>query len=523
MSFGEINFMLNKNFKMKRNYLIVFLMLAGVNVSFSQTESNTKDSTDKGKITISGYIQAQYQYFFIPDSIGGATPYFATFAGGNFVGRWSNNRFMIRSGRLKISHNTKYTEGVFSVDASERSIGVQDLYVKGTEPFLGAFSLTAGIQDRPFGYEIGYSSSSRETPERSRMIQTLFPYEKDLGAVLTFQMPEKNCMNFLRIDFGVMNGNGIATETDANKDMVGRIRISNPFKSKFVDYSIGFSFYNGYLNHISNVDGTGLTHKYLFKMGIIQDTASNMTTKGFVIDTLFGIDKKDSVKNIRLQTLGAQVDRKYLGFDAQCSFNFPWGKTTLRGEYIWGTQPSSVYNPLIDYVIYNGMTSMSPTGPINGLSFPNFSPPQANYAVSVKPTQNFGNTFLRNFRGYYFYFIQNILKTGHQIVVKFDYYDPNTAVSGKEIDVNYYKKGTSISKGVTGLSPADVAFWTLGLGYNYQFSKHLSSMLYYEMIFNEKTAIPDFAGNLVEGRTPSAGYEKNIKDNNFTIRLQYKF
>jgi len=452
---------------MKKIYLIIFLLLTVIHVSFSQKDFIAKDSSDKGKVTISGYIQAQYQYFFIPDSIGGATPYFATFAGGNFVGRWSNNRFMIRSGRIRIAHNTKYTEGVFSIDASERSIGVEDMYVKGTEPLLGAFSLTAGIQDRPFGFEIGYSSSSRETPERSRVIQTLFPYEKDLGAVLSFQMPEKYFMHFLKIDLGVVNGNGIASETDANKDMVGRIRISNPFKSKFIDYSFGFSFYDGFLNQISNVDGTGLTHKWLFKMGTISDTASNMTTKGFIVDTLFGIDKKDSIKNYRLQTLGAQVDRKYLGFDAQASFNFPWGKTTLRGEYIWGTQPSTVYNPVIDYVLYNGMTSMSPTGPINGLSFPNFSPPQANYAVAVKPTQNFGNTFVRNFRGYYFYFIQDILKTGHQVVVKFDYYDPNTTVSGKEINLYYYKKGTNTSLGLTGLSPADVAFWTLGIGYNY--------------------------------------------------------
>ena len=507
---------------MKKYSLLVFILLIFVNIVFSQKEA--KDTlTDKGKTEITGYIQAQYQYFFIPDSIGGATPYFATFAGGNFAGRWSNSRFMIRRGRLKISHTEKFAEGVLSVDATERGIGVKDMYVKGTEPYLGAFSVTAGLQNRPFGYEIGYSSANRETPERSRIIQTIFPFERDLGAVLTFQMPEKSFMHFLKIDFGVLNGNAINYETDANKDLIGRINISNPWKSKFVDYCVGFSVYDGSVNHISNVDGTGITRKCLFRMGTVSDTAADLSTKAFVIDTLFGRDKNDSVKNYKLQTLGAKVDRKYMGVDAQISFNFPWGKTTLRGEYIWGTQPGVLYNPLTDYVLYNGMTSFSPTGPVNGLSFPNFAPPQANYAVAVKPTDNFHHTFVRNFRGYYFYFIQDILKTGHQIVVKFDYYDPNTAVSGKEIDIYYYKKGTNTSLGLTGLSPADVAFWTLGIGYNYYFNTHLSSMLYYEVINNEITALPQYKGDLVQGKTPSTGYDKNIKDNNITLRLQYKF
>ena len=48
-------------------------------------------------------------------------------------------------------------------------------------------------------------------------------------------------------------------------------------------------------------------------------------------------------------------------------------------------------------------------------------------------------------------------------------------------------------------------------------------MLYFEMIHNENTAIPNYAGKLTDGKTPSAGYYKNIKDNNLTIRFQYKF
>lgn len=508
--------------------IIVFIFVMVTNIVFSQKNTQTTDSVYNKKDTtvgvkISGYVQTEYQHFFIPEEIGGATPYFATFAGGNFVGRWSNNRFMIRRGRIKIAHNSQNTEAVFSMDATERGIGVKDLYVKGTEPFWGALSLTAGIQNRPFGYEVSYSSSLRETPERSRVIQTIFPYERDLGAVLSFQMPKKSAFHFIKLDFGILNGNAINYETDAHKDIVARIKITNPIKSSFIDYSFGFSIYSGSINHISNVDGTNITKKWLFKMGTVADTLTDASTKCFVIDTLFARDISDSVKNYRLQTLGAMVDRKYYGVDAQVSIKFPWGKTTLRGEYIWGSQPALLYNTLTDNYMYNAMNSFSPTGPVNGLSFPNFSPPQANYAVAVKPTENYHHTFLRNFKGYYFYLIQDILNTGHQIVVKYDYYDPNTDIRGKQIDLYYYKKGTTTPLGLTGLSPADVAFWTLGIGYNYYFDNHYSVMIYYEMIHNEITSLPKYEGDLIQGKNPSVGYDKDIKDNNLTIRIQYKF
>ena len=113
---------------MRIKCLIVVVLVMVTNIAFSQKNAQTansvnsdekaelKDTTDGVKI--SGYIQTEYQHFFIPKEIGGATPYFATFAGGNFVSRWSDNRFMTRRGRLKISHHTSYTEGVFSMDAT---------------------------------------------------------------------------------------------------------------------------------------------------------------------------------------------------------------------------------------------------------------------------------------------------------------------------------------------------------------------------------------------------------------------
>lgn len=41
--------------------------------------------------------------------------------------------------------------------------------------------------------------------------------------------------------------------------------------------------------------------------------------------------------------------------------------------------------------------------------------------------------YLREFNGAYFYFLQNLGSTHHQIGIKYDWYDPNTEVKGTEI------------------------------------------------------------------------------------------
>ncbi len=78
------------------------------------------------------------------------------------------------------------------------------------------------------------------------------------------------------------------------------------------------------------------------------------------------------------------------------------GRSELRGEYIAGTQ-SATYN-----------TSATP-------GFP-----------PVNKTLTADSIFVRNFNGAYFYLLQTFLKK-HQLFVKFDWYDPNTIVKGKEI------------------------------------------------------------------------------------------
>ena len=62
------------------------------------------------------------------------------------------------------------------------------------------------------------------------------------------------------------------------------------------------------------------------------------------------------------------------------------------------------------------------------------------------------------------------------------------------------------AKGFTG---ADVKYNTFGAGLLYHINVHVKAFLYYDVVRNEETNVK--------------GFEKDIKDNIFTFRLQYRF
>ena len=100
----------------------------------------------------------------------------------------------------------------------------------------------------------------------------------------------------------------------------------------------------------------------------------------------------------------------------------------------------------------------------------------------------------RNFSGYYIYFVKNI-GNKNQFVAKYDYYDPNTKLSGNAAgsDVNYKT-------------------WTLA--WQYYLNDNIRITLNYEMPQNElSSAVKNQAG--VSG--------VQLKDNTFGIRIQAKF
>ena len=327
-------------------------------------EQSEADLSILKKIKISGLVQFDYQK---ADTAG-----ISSVAGGSF-GSGIDNRMQLRRGRIKATYDNENTQGVLQLDMTEKGVGLKDAYLKFTEPWVKTVSFQGGVFDRPFGNEVEYSSSALETPERSRIMQTLFPGEKDLGAKFVFQAPKGSTWNFIKLDAGLFNGNGQSStssyaETDKYKDFIGHLFLGKANSTETLKWGIGGSYYNG-----------GYAEATTNEYKMTTDANGNAAfVKGAV-------------------TKGDQAKREYFGFDGQLSFDWWLGITQLRAEYLWGTQP--------------GTSSSSSS-------------------LTTAPT---ADTYIRKFNGYYGYFIQNIFQTPLQVVVKYDVYDPNTDVSGDNI------------------------------------------------------------------------------------------
>jgi phosphate-selective porin len=84
------------------------------------------------------------------------------------------------------------------------------------------------------------------------------------------------------------------------------------------------------------------------------------------------------------------------------------------------------------------------------------------------------------------------------LVVKYEWYDPNTKLSSED-----FVAGTSFKS-------AELRYDMLGLGYVYYWDDNVKFMVYYNIVQNEKGAA-------------MTGYTKDLHDNVFTVRMQYRF
>jgi phosphate-selective porin len=334
--------------------------------TLARTVQNIADDLSKMKrLKITGYIQPQWQ---IIDSAGAPS-----FAGGDFLNGTApyTNRFMIRRGRFKFTYDYENVRFMINTDITEKALAMRESYIKVTDPWLKMVSLTAGLLQDQFGYELNQSSSERETPERARFNQTLFPTERDLGVFGTLLFPKNSPLGGLKLDAAVMNGSaGVAPEFDSYKDYTGRIQYSRTTRSEKISYAFGGSYYDGG-----------------YRIGSVKDYISTPLANG---DEGFAF-AKDTANYQR------KARRNYIGGDIQLTFDWKPGITVLRAEYIQGVQPGT------------DKTTKSP---------------------SALPTSAIYN---RNFNGAYFYFIQDIGETKFQVVAKYDWYDPNVKIADKQI------------------------------------------------------------------------------------------
>ena len=422
---------------------------------------------------MSGYIQAQYQ--------SAENDAVKSFAGGNFP-TLTHNRFMVRRGRIKFNYDNTLTNYVLQFDVTENGFATKDAYVTVREPWLKAAELWAGVFNRPFGFEIEYSSSSRETPERTRMFQTLFPGERDLGAKIEIR-PQIDFLNLFNLKLGLFNGNGIAAETDNNKDFIGRFGISLPFTEENLAIDAGVS---AYIGKVTLDPASSSTTSSLAKDSSWVKTASGLDSiksysyslKNTTTTTTYKIYKMDNPNATPTAQAASEIkaDRQYLGGDIQIYYDIPvLGGFSLRGEYISGKQPGSKSDNKF-------------------------------YARGA------GDIYLRNFAGYYINYVQNI-GNENQFVLKYDVFDPNTDVKGEDIG----RIG-----GNTKLGWADIKYTTLGLGWIYHWDSNVKFVLYYDMVTNEKINSAATSSTVVNGSSDLA-YKNDIHDNVVTFRVQYRF
>ncbi|MFT3982117.1 MAG: porin [Ferruginibacter sp.] len=431
----------------RTSFLVIFTIISLLaRAQFLMDMVDTTTETGRGMLSIykkydhlkfSGYIQPQFQ---VAEEKG-----IKTFEGTDFGARVSN-RFMLRRSRVRIDYvHFKGEEGpgvqfVFQFDINERRITIRDVWGRIFENKFKLFSFTTGMFARPFGYETNLSSSDRESPERGRMNQLLMKSERDLGAMVSFDPRRKNyALNHLKIDLGIFNGQGINAEGefDNRKDLIGRVALKPLQLGKKSTFSAGGSFLYGGLENNT---------KYHYT------TAESGGVKMQVVDSA-----DDNVGEIS--------PRKYFGADAQLKIaNAGHRFTEFRAEVIAGTQ----------------------TGTAGSSETP---------AALATGTDGF---YARKFNGAYFYFLQHIFSSSHQLLLKYDWYDPNASVKGKEIGA----PGSNFSA-------ADIKYNTLGIGYIYYITPNVKSLLYYAMVKNERTGLP--------------GFSSDVKDNVLTLRLQFRF
>lgn len=387
-----------------------------------QIQSHESDLKLLKQFKISGYIHSQFQY--------GEKNAALRIGGANSNTNEDFSRFGVRRGRVKITYEKSIASGVFQLDITEKQIRLRDVYISIKDPWFGSSSIRAGVFDRMFGFEVPFSSSKRESPERATVNTTLFPDEKDMGVMLTLQAPKNSPWSILKLDAGFIAGNSINIDLDNKKDFIGHLSFNSNIQEK-TNLSGGVSFYLG---------------------GVYQGSSTVYSMNGSKFES-----KKDTAH------YGDFAKREYFGVDFQFATSSILGMTNIYSEYLFGTQP----------------------GDKNSSKSPNYS---------VLPTSH---TYIRNFNGYYVTFVQDIGNLPFSVIVKYDHYDPNTKIAKNDIGLN-------------GTGKADIAYSTVGAGVMWRINNSLRLTAYYDNIKNETSS------NL-------AGYNNDLADNVFTLRLQYKY
>lgn len=218
------------------------------------------------KIKVSGYVQSRYQTLDYTKDTTAEKSYYDT--------------FLVRRARVKVTATpTIRSTAVLQLDMGKNSTSVKDAYFNYAfgDGCIIAPSFQVGQQNWWFGYEVPYSSSKRETPERALFVRRFFPGERDTGAILTSPASSKILWTIGAYNgTGIENGSTSAVDNNDAKDVLANV------KFRLGDLDLGLSGYHGYGIWYKNSAGTVLydPSKKIRYGADLQYYMSNLTFKG---------------------------------------------------------------------------------------------------------------------------------------------------------------------------------------------------------------------------------------------------
>lgn len=198
-------------------------------------------------LTISGYLQAQYQRSAVSEDQlqQGGTPL-------------NQNEFVVRRARLRVDRGWEYAAATLELDAHTAggpNVGVRRaeglLFYRASQPAdrPPLIVLSAGLLDLPFGYELLESARVRWFMERSLGSRALFPTEMDAGVKLS------GAAAFLRYAVAVSNGepvdeHGFPHDPNNNKEVTGRFGAEGALGNRLelsggTSFAVGKGFHSG--------------------------------------------------------------------------------------------------------------------------------------------------------------------------------------------------------------------------------------------------------------------------------------
>lgn len=250
------------------------------------------------KMKISGYLQMNWEQTESESGFG-VDPYDATDE--------VKSRFRLRRARVKFTYEESFGRMVVQADFGNTKLELKDAYLEFDEPWLRMISLRMGVFNRP-AYEVEYSSSQRESVERSAVIRALYPGERDLGAMITLA-PE----DLFTFQFAAFNNTHLGTYTQSNPNygseplyFMTRLTKSLTLGEVGLDLGAHARFGNTRLN----------TNRVI-------ESDSPTSGSGAVVDST-------------TYAVGDGVGRNWYGFEMQLYYDFLGGMKIL-GEYIMGS------------------------------------------------------------------------------------------------------------------------------------------------------------------------------------------